>query len=156
MSTRINKCIFNPHHQSGAALIVSMVLLMVLTLLAISTMRTASLEIAMAGNNQYTENAFQLAETGVERHIADALANPNKCDTPNDVGADGCDLDDIDIYDMKGSFTTRGSYMGETDCKQKLVSMGLFQSFNYEVQAVGTTDNDGATAQHTLGWNLCR
>jgi len=156
MSTRINKCIFNPHHQSGAALIVSMVLLMVLTLLAISTMRTASLEIAMAGNNQYTENAFQLAESGVERHIADALANPNKCDIPNDVGADGCDLTDEEISDLKGSFTTQGQYHGETDCKQMLVSMGSFQSFNFEVQAVGTTDNDGATAQHTLGWNLCR
>ena len=152
----MNNCILNRRPQSGAALIISMVLLMVLTLLAISTMRTASLEIAMAGNDQYTENAFQLAESGVERHIADTLANPNKCDIPNDAGADGCDLDDEEITDLYGSFTTRGSYLGETDCKQKLVSMGSFQSFNFEVQAVGTTDNDGATAQHTLGWNLCR
>jgi len=152
----MNNSILNRRPQSGAALIISMVLLMVLTLLAISTMRTASLEIAMAGNDQYTENAFQLAESGVERHIADAVANPNKCDIPNDAGADGCDLDDEEITDMKGSFTTRGSYLGETNCKQKLVSFGSFQSFNYEVQAVGTTDNDGATAQHTLGWNLCR
>lgn len=51
--------------QSGAALIVGLVLLMVLTVLAISTMRTATLETAMAGNAQYRQKAFQIAEAGV-------------------------------------------------------------------------------------------
>ncbi len=50
--------------QQGAALIVGLVLLLVLTILAISTMSTSRLEVTMAGNNQYAENAFQLAETG--------------------------------------------------------------------------------------------
>lgn len=53
--------------QGGAALVVGMLLLLVLTLLAISGMNTASLELAMAGNLQYHENAFQAAETGVEQ-----------------------------------------------------------------------------------------
>ncbi len=51
--------------QQGAALIVGLVLLMVLTILAISTMRTATLGLLMAGNAQYKERAFQLAETGL-------------------------------------------------------------------------------------------
>ena len=51
--------------QSGAALVVGLVLLMVLTILAISTMRTATLGLLMAGNAQYKERAFQLAETGL-------------------------------------------------------------------------------------------
>ncbi|MFQ5635592.1 MAG: PilX N-terminal domain-containing pilus assembly protein, partial [Gammaproteobacteria bacterium] len=55
--------------QSGAALIVGLVLMMVLTILAISTMRTSTLELAMAGNTQYREKARQLAEAG----LADAL-----------------------------------------------------------------------------------
>ena len=55
--------------QRGAALVVGLVLLLVLTLLAVSTMRTASLELLMAGNAQYRENAFRLAEAG----IADAI-----------------------------------------------------------------------------------
>jgi len=56
--------------QHGAALIVGLVLMTVLTLLAVSTMRTSTLELAMAGNVQYHEQAVQLAETG----IADAIS----------------------------------------------------------------------------------
>ncbi|NND37810.1 MAG: pilus assembly protein PilX, partial [Gammaproteobacteria bacterium] len=40
------------HRQRGAALIVGLVLMMVLTILAISTMRTSTLELSMAGNTQ--------------------------------------------------------------------------------------------------------
>src|SRR5512134_3219176 len=52
--------------ENGAALIVGLVLLMVLTVLAISAMRTATLDLTMAGNSQFRENAFQLAESGLE------------------------------------------------------------------------------------------
>jgi len=55
--------------QRGAALLVGLVLMMVLTILAISTMRTATVELAMAGNAQYHQKARQLAEAG----IADTL-----------------------------------------------------------------------------------
>lgn len=60
----------NAQKQGGAALVVGLVLLLVLTVLGISTMSTASLDLAMAGNDQFAENAFQLAETG-----ADTMAN---------------------------------------------------------------------------------
>lgn len=52
--------------QSGAALIVGLILLMVITVLAISGMNTATTELAMARNNQTYENVFQAAETGLE------------------------------------------------------------------------------------------
>ncbi len=52
--------------QRGAALIVGLVLLLTLTLLAVSGMNTATLEVTMAGNSQYSEQAFQLAETGID------------------------------------------------------------------------------------------
>jgi len=52
--------------QHGAALVIGLVLLMVMTILAVSTMRTAALELAMAGNAQYKEKAFQLAESGID------------------------------------------------------------------------------------------
>ncbi len=51
--------------QDGAALIVGLILMMVLTVLAVSTMRTATVELAMAGNMQYLEKARQLAEAGI-------------------------------------------------------------------------------------------
>lgn len=58
--------------QGGAALVVGMILLMVLTLLAISGMNSATLELQMAGNAQFSENSFQASETGVEEALRDA------------------------------------------------------------------------------------
>lgn len=52
--------------QNGAALIVGLVLLVVVTVLAISGMNTATTELAIARNDQNYENAFQAAETGLE------------------------------------------------------------------------------------------
>jgi len=56
--------------QNGAALVVGLILLVVITVLAISGMNTATTEIAMARNDQNNENAFQAAETGLEQSLA--------------------------------------------------------------------------------------
>lgn len=56
--------------QQGAALIVGLLLLVVITVLAVSGMNTATTELAMARNNQTYENAFQAAETGLENALA--------------------------------------------------------------------------------------
>ena len=57
-------------HQQGAALIVGLLLLVVITILAVSGMNTATTELAMARNDQTYENAFQAAETGIENALA--------------------------------------------------------------------------------------
>jgi type IV pilus assembly protein PilX len=51
--------------QHGAALVVGLLLLVVITVLAISGMNTAATELAMARNDQAYEDAFQAAETGL-------------------------------------------------------------------------------------------
>ena len=51
--------------QDGAALVVGLILLVVITVLAISGMSTATTELAMARNDQINENAFQAAEQGL-------------------------------------------------------------------------------------------
>ena len=56
--------------QQGAALIISLMLLVVITILAVSGMNTATTELAMARNDQAYENAFQAAETGLENALA--------------------------------------------------------------------------------------
>ena len=63
-------------HQDGAALVVGLVLLVVITVLAISGMNTATTELAMARNDQNFENAFQAAETGLEQVLAQGLFTP--------------------------------------------------------------------------------
>ncbi len=56
--------------QQGAALVVGLILLVVITILAVSGMNTATTELAMARNDQNYENAFQAAETGLENALA--------------------------------------------------------------------------------------
>lgn len=68
--------LFTASRQEGAALVVGLLLLLVLTLLAVSGMNTASLELIMAGNTQYQQNAFQAAEVGIERALVDGQFNP--------------------------------------------------------------------------------
>lgn len=62
--------------QNGAALVIGLILLLVLTVLAISGVNSASLEFFMAGNEQFRQNAFQAAETGIERTLAVGAYNP--------------------------------------------------------------------------------
>jgi len=61
--------------QQGAALIVGLILLVVITVLAISGMNTATTELAMARNDQNYESAFQAAETGLEAALATGQFN---------------------------------------------------------------------------------
>lgn len=56
--------------QNGAALVIGLLLMLVITVLAISGMNTATTELAMARNDQDYENAFQAAETGLEQAIS--------------------------------------------------------------------------------------
>jgi Tfp pilus assembly protein PilX len=73
--------------QSGAALVVGLILLLVLTVLAISGVNSASLEFFMAGNEQFRQNAFQAAETGIERAMVLGTYNPGVAIAPPINGA---------------------------------------------------------------------
>lgn len=59
--------------QQGAALVVGLLLLLVLTVLGISGLVMATMELQMAGNQQFQERAFQAAEAGIEQ----AMRSPN-------------------------------------------------------------------------------
>jgi type IV pilus assembly protein PilX len=52
--------------EHGAALVVGLVMLLVLTLLGVSGMNTATLELVMANNTQAQQTAFQAAETAID------------------------------------------------------------------------------------------
>ncbi len=60
------------NRQQGAALVIGLILLVVLTILAVSGVFTSTMELRMVRNTQSQERAFQAAEVAIE----DALANP--------------------------------------------------------------------------------
>ena len=79
-----NKSIGKHNRQRGAVLVISLLLLVVITTLAISGMNTATTELAMARNDQNYEYAFQAAETGLENIMARGRFVPSP--TPLDLG----------------------------------------------------------------------
>jgi len=132
--------------QSGAALIISLILLMVLTVLAISTMRTASLGLLMAGNAQFRENAFRLAQSGIDATIRG----------PERVGAGDCPAAAPDpavaVAELGGTYVTSVCYRGEGITLGN--SVPLFPSYNYEVVSTGLTEARDARATLVQGYAL--
>lgn len=84
-----------PHHQSGIVMVVALVMLVLITLLGLTSVRTLTIEEKMASNSYDRNIAFQAAE----KALAEAETNltllpalppaPNAadaCDAPNCVG----------------------------------------------------------------------
>ena len=139
--------------QSGAALVVSLILLTMLTLLAVSTMSTASLEVTMAGNDQFGENAFQLAETGNEQYLRTTQRNSLLC--VNDQNPGVCDIPATQVNQpgFAGTFQTQSAFISDgSSCP--LSSEGEVIRFDFETQATGNSA-DNALSQHTQGWYFC-
>ncbi|MCR4346806.1 MAG: PilX N-terminal domain-containing pilus assembly protein [Sulfuricaulis sp.] len=57
--------------ERGTALIMSLVILMILTILGISAMGTATLEEKMSGNIQEGTRGFEVAESGLQKALLD-------------------------------------------------------------------------------------
>ena len=66
-------CNIQYKQQTGSALIVSLSILLILTILGVSAMRTASLEERMAGNSRDSQMAFEAAEAALRAAEADMV-----------------------------------------------------------------------------------
>ena len=137
------------HKQSGAALVVGLMLLVVITVLAVSGLNTATTELAMARNDQNYENAFQTAETGLARALW--TGNFNTTTATSTEGESGAG----------GNETYRATITYETDTivPDKAFSLGVgtgVRAYHFVVtsesvsrrQAGADTDRD-ASAVHT-------
>jgi type IV pilus assembly protein PilX len=157
-------------NERGAALVVGLLLLLVLTILAVSGMTTASLEMLMAGNEQYQERAFQAADSGVERAITAGIYNTNATigtytttGGPNvppqpvrGTGQDGCvqDIpadagdDNSDSTDCYEYFVRFDEQSGTTPVPGGGYSLGTgFNAYHFVVDSFGES-NRGAVSDH--------
>jgi type IV pilus assembly protein PilX len=75
--------------QGGAALVVGLVLLLVMTVLGVSGMNTATLELVMSGNAEAQQDAFQAAETGIDIGITERNWNTLADDVVDTALGDG-------------------------------------------------------------------
>lgn len=129
-----------PGQQRGAALVTSLILLLILTVVAISGMNTATLELVMAGNTQFHENAFQAAETGIDR----AIASRNFSTTTPVVVAPTA-------MPNGAVFSTTTSFQETTAVPSGGFSMGLdtgFAAYHFDTEAQGQAQRN-AVSNHT-------
>ncbi len=131
--------------QRGAALVVGLILLLVLTLLAVTGMNTASTELIMAGNEQYQENAFQAAEMGIEQAMRNGNFNPSTASEP--VAATLVPGSANEYY--SGAITPQP---GPNQPQQAMWGnrWDSFLTFHFEVRSTGTSVR-GATTTHNQG-----
>ncbi len=126
-----------PIRQCGAALIVGLVLMTVLTLLAVSTMRTSTLELAMAGNVQYHEQAVQLAETGIADAISRIRQGPVN---PQPVTGWNANITE-DVQTPEGGnlgrYDVTISYKDECGDPPSGSSLGLVKADFFEIESIG-------------------
>ena len=83
----INIPIISVYKQQGIALLTIMIFLLILTVIGLSSMETSRLEQQMSGNTQWTNIAFQAAETGLIQSSKDvnwsAEVNPSTVPSGN-------------------------------------------------------------------------
>lgn len=124
--------------QKGAALIVGLVLLLVLTMLGISGINMATLEIKMTENTQAAEFAFEAAETGIDV----ALSGP--VDTSATIS-----YNDVAIGDGTYKYSASISCAGTTPVPEGIYSEGGgARAIHFDAVSTGTGPDD-AVSVHT-------
>jgi len=138
----MNRDPFNRSGQQGAALVVGLILLVVLTILAVSGVFTSTMELRMVRNTQSQERAFQATEVGIE----DALANPVlSTSAPFNQGTTAVPNSPPDTY------TYGLQYVGQAPLGTGMTGYSIgtaFQTYHFQVNSTGNGP-DNAVAQHT-------
>lgn len=132
--------------QHGTALVISMILLMVLTVLAISGMSTANTEMVVVGNEQFRQNAFNAAEAGIARTVRLSTFNPDPvAGVENFAGA---------IPGTGDSFTSTVRPRGQSQGFY-FFSNDDFTTYYFDLRSTGAAAR-GATATNLQGVALPR
>ena len=128
--------------QKGAALVVGLMLLLVLTLLAISGMNTATLELQMAGNNQFSQSAFQAAESGIEATMQSGSFNTN-----DDFDSGVIDIPDSnDTYEATMRFNTDNGLSPDPNGGSSIGEGGIgFNAYHFDIVSTGTSNRDATS-----------
>lgn len=132
------------NRQQGAALVVGLVLLLVLTILAVSGVFTSTMELRMVRNTQSQERAFQAAEVAIENALANPFLNTSVPEVqaptanPNSAG---------DQY----SYTLAHTCASIVPVGAEGWGLSTNSAYHFQVDASGTGP-DNAVAQHVQGF----
>jgi type IV pilus assembly protein PilX len=114
-------------------LIVGLVLLLVLTVVGVSGMNTATMEITMAANMQFQQDAFQQAEDAIDIAIGTHAYSTDAPRTVNWIGTPDIDRRAVTTFQL--NMNAPGNSSGE------------LSAFYFDIQAVGRGPRN-ASAEH--------
>ena len=144
-----------PTSQSGAVLFTALVLMVLMTMLAVTMMGNTAMDEKMAQNSQDKNRAFQAAETGIEM----AIANSGSMNTSNSI----TDSSGVSSF-SQGDETTLGTsvtgygvsvtyssvFLQKTPVTRGSGFDSSFANYWFELQSKARTDT-GAESTVSLG-----
>ncbi len=132
--------------QQGAALITALFLLVVLTLLALSSMNTNIMDERMAGNSQEKQRAFRAAEVGIELAFddEDAFSTTNTSDSDGG-GDDPYDKSSNDMGDYDADVTYNSVYIQKTKPPRGSGWDSTMSFYHFALSATSTTTSNVST-----------
>jgi len=136
--------------QNGAALITALIFMVMLTMLALGSMNTNTLEERMAANSQEINRAFQTAESGLEMAFEDAKS---------------FSLSNTEANPYTSSTTSVGAYNAGTDFRvvyreataPKRNASGWdskFAFYHFDVTSTGRTASGASTTIHAGAYQV--
>jgi Tfp pilus assembly protein PilX len=120
-----------------------LILLLVLTLLAVTGINSASTELIMAGNEQYRQSEFRAAETGIDLGMQNGAMVPGAA-VVNLAGA----KPGGETYTY--SITSLVGLTAEPPPSLNADSRGLFNLYQFQIQSTGASVR-GAQSTHLQG-----
>lgn len=145
--------------QGGAALIVGLVLLLIITVLGVSGLNTATVEVRMADNEKQYKNSFQAAESALAAELAGGatlvLDGTELPDMP--VRADGSYRYDLGANEagesqiVTATVTTNYSDRLLATSGQEIGSGASIQHVHFEMVGTSTAAR-GATSEQRMGF----
>jgi len=140
--------------QYGATLLISLILLLVLTVLALAAGHGATLQQRMAGNQQQQNSAFQTAENGIQAAIVrlqDENSRPLAGSQNKKCLYASADARGIPGWGACGSKKSGNYYYVEVEAKADCgnYTVGMVESC-YIITSTGHVDS--ATAKHQQGY----
>jgi len=126
--------------QKGAALIIGLMLLVIVTVLAVSAVGTASTEMVMAGNEQFRERATQAADIGIETGLRKLATIPQDLVPHTDAAVNV-------TSQSQDSYTVVSQYVGEDDDIPNF-SAGKFVGLHYRIDSTGKSQRNAQAVHH--------
>lgn len=142
--------------QRGAALVIGLILLAVITLLAVVGMNVANTELASATSEQLRLRAFNAAESGLEARFQTLADDATTVSTPVEVAEAAVENSQLNTFtgEAADTFATVTTYRGEGTTVSRY-SSNTFLGFHYSVESTGRSTRN-AESVHTAGAVLIR